>query len=90
MICFGEVLVDLSVQNQTNLGASQTQVSASLGGAPANVAVALTHLGIKTELAAGISQDLWGHWLHKHLLQQGVQTNLLLHDFFIINCVSDI
>jgi fructokinase len=61
----GEILVDLA-----NTGGAR--YLAVPGGAPANVAVALSRLGIPTELIARISHDHFGEFVRAHLVESGV------------------
>jgi len=61
----GEVLVDLA-----NTGGAL--YLAVPGGAPANVAVALSRLGVTTELIARISDDHLGEFVRAHLVANGV------------------
>jgi len=56
----GELLVDLA-------NAGGADYVALPGGAPANVAVALSRLGVPTELLARISTDSFGGLVRKHL-----------------------
>jgi fructokinase len=56
----GELLVDLA-------NAGGPEFVALPGGAPANVAVALSRLGVPTELLARISSDSFGRLVREHL-----------------------
>jgi len=61
----GEVLVDMA----TSGGADYVALP---GGAPANVAVALSRLGVPTQLLARISDDGFGELIRGHLEANGV------------------
>lgn len=63
----GEMLIDLVGE-----GPDGRRFTASPGGSPANVAVALARLGLDVSLLARISRDRFGRRLRAHLLDNGV------------------
>ncbi|MFC0471102.1 aminoimidazole riboside kinase [Halalkalibacter kiskunsagensis] len=73
IISLGEALIDFIPLDQTN-----TSYQKSPGGAPANVAVGLAQLGIKSTFAGKVGDDVLGRFLRDTLKQYGVQTNRML------------
>lgn len=69
VICLGEVLVDMIPLNATN-----TEYQKSPGGAPANVAVGISRLGVSSSFVGSIGYDLIGQFLKKTLDDYGVDT----------------
>ncbi|MCM2677239.1 carbohydrate kinase family protein [Alkalicoccobacillus plakortidis] len=67
IISLGEVLVDMIPLNAEN-----TEYQKSPGGAPANVAVGLSRLGIDSYFIGAVGTDLIGHFLRKTLVEYGV------------------
>ncbi len=64
---FGEALVDL-------LAHGERSFTATPGGSPANIAVALARLGHPVRFLGGLSTDRWGDLLDDHLRGAGVDT----------------
>jgi len=80
IVCLGELLVDFF---PLQIGKALTDVSSFRpvpGGAPANVAVAVAHLGCKSAFIGKVGDDEFGHWLEKILRYEGVETGCLRFD----------
>ncbi len=74
VVSFGEMLIDMF---PAEIGRRLADVSAFLpkpGGAPANVAVAVTRLGKKGAFIGKVGDDAFGHYLLDILAQEGVDT----------------
>jgi fructokinase len=67
IVVIGEALIDL-IEDKSNAGRYQAVV----GGANANVAIALARAGVKTQLLARISGDPFGQKIRKRLLDNKV------------------
>jgi len=69
----GEILVDMT---QTHIDANGIpHFAANPGGAPANVAVAVSKLGGESEFIGCVGNDLYGRLLRDTLLRNGVSTD---------------
>jgi fructokinase len=80
VVCLGELLVDFF---PLEIGKPLIEVSAFHpvpGGAPANVAVAVAHLGRKSAFIGKVGDDEFGHWLEKVLSREGVVTEGIRFD----------
>lgn len=76
-ICLGELLIDfVSTLNGVTLRDAPGFEKAP-GGAPANVAVSLSKLGIETYFIGKIGKDAFGDFLRMTLDKYGVKTNYL-------------
>lgn len=72
--CVGEVLIDfLSSAPTRSLEAAPGFVKAA-GGAPANVAVGLTRLGMRTAFVGAVGKDSFGRFLTNELRRYGIDT----------------
>ena len=74
VVCFGEILIDMF---PAEIGRRLVEVSAFLpkpGGAPANVAVAVTRLGKKGAFIGKVGDDAFGHHLINILAEEAVET----------------
>lgn len=72
----GECLVDLIAPAGGDLlSASELQIRE--GGAPANVAVALSRLGVPSRLHAAVGDDPFGERLRQRLAVEGVDTSMV-------------
>jgi fructokinase len=74
VVCMGEVLIDMF---PAEIGRRLVEISAFLpkpGGAPANVAVALSRLGKKSAFIGKVGDDAFGHYLVNVLAQEAVET----------------
>jgi fructokinase len=67
VLCFGEALIDM-------LAEPAGSYRPYAGGAPANVAVALAKLGVKSCFIGMLAQDAFGDFLHQSLESAGVST----------------
>lgn len=77
VVCFGEALVDMLSSRVAGepAGDELERFSKFPGGAPANVAVAVAKLGGNAYFAGMLGEDMFGHFLHDALAQQGVRTD---------------
>ncbi|MCX6026864.1 MAG: PfkB family carbohydrate kinase, partial [Chloroflexi bacterium] len=72
LVCLGELLVDMFPAEK---GRRLAQVSSFIpkpGGAPANVAVAASHLGVTSAFIGKVGDDAFGHHLAEVLRKEGV------------------
>lgn len=75
VLCFGEVLVDLI--GEPAGPASETRgFRPRIGGAPANVAVALTRLSVRSAFVGAVADDPFGPGLLERLNAEGVDVAL--------------
>jgi fructokinase len=74
-VCFGEALVDLLPDRRGRLR-DCARFEAHSGGAPANVAVGLSRLGLRTAFVGVVGEDEFGHLLDARLSAEGVQAHL--------------
>lgn len=70
VIAIGEVLIDFTPAGRSAAGNGQFECNP--GGAPANVAAALSRLGAKSALVSKVGADSFGSLLHNTLLDSGV------------------
>jgi len=77
-VCFGELLVDMVSDADAGLSGSGQFLKAP-GGAPANVAVGLSRLGVATAFVGQVGDDPFGHWLRDTLSIENVETKYLRH-----------
>src|SRR3990172_11996279 len=72
VVCFGELLIDFVA---TETGVSVGEASGFMkapGGAPANVAVAVSRLGHEAAFVGQVGDDPFGHFLAEVLDAEGV------------------
>lgn len=74
---FGELLVDIIGQEQTELKRVQS-FQRRAGGAPANFAVACSQLGMDVDLIAKVGKDAFGDFLYDCVKEKGVNTNQIM------------
>jgi len=75
VLCFGELLIDMvSPRPDADLG-SATQFLKAPGGAPANVAVGLSRLGIASAFVGSVGDDPFGHFLREVVGREGVDVS---------------
>jgi fructokinase len=74
-VCFGEALVDLLPDRRGRLRDCGT-FQAHSGGAPANVAVGLARLGLRTGFVGVVGEDEFGHLLARKLAEEQVEAAL--------------
>jgi fructokinase len=72
VLVIGEALVDLTVEQGPN--DTPLRLLAHPGGSPANVAVGLARLGVRTAFAGRLSATGFGPWLRAHLQTNAVDT----------------
>ncbi len=80
VICLGEILIDMFCPE---VGVPLERASSFVpvpGGAPANVAIGLAKLGIKSALISKVGDDPFGRLLQNVLLEHGVDTSHLKVD----------
>lgn len=79
-VCVGRANIDLyAVERDTSLKATSGFVK-SVGGSPANIAVALSRLGAKAGFIGKISKDPLGDFVLEYLASKGVDTRHLTYD----------
>ena len=79
-ICLGEILYDCFFDKSTNIDDS-INLRCYPGGAPANVSVGLSRLGISTGLIGAIGNDYFGEQIYKFLKNEHVDlTHLQIKD----------
>jgi fructokinase len=80
VVCMGELLIDfVSTVDNVSLVHSPGFVKAP-GGAPANVAVAIQRLGLKSRFVGKVGNDPFGVFLRETLENDGVDTTYLAVD----------
>jgi fructokinase len=72
LVCFGEALIDFLAQPAQ--GAAPRAFLQFAGGAPANVAVAAARLGLRSDFAGMLGEDMFGDFLLDSLRACGVGT----------------
>lgn len=80
VVSLGECLVDLIAPRGTDL-LTATDLHVRDGGAPANVAVALSRLGVPARMLAVVGDDQWGVRLRDHLAREGVDVSTVRSAF---------
>ena len=79
-ICVGRANVDLyAVERDTTLQATSGFVK-SVGGTPANIAVALSRLGAKAGFIGKVSKDPLGDFVYNYLESKGIDVTHLTYD----------
>lgn len=73
VIAIGEVLIDFTPAGRSAGGNEQFECNP--GGAPANVAAALSRLGARTALISKVGEDQFGSLLHRTLQSSGVDVS---------------
>lgn len=74
VVCLGELLVDMFPAEQGKRLAEVSAFRPKPGGAPANVAVSLSRLGMKSAFVGKVGDDAFGHHLAQVMIQEGVET----------------
>lgn len=80
VICLGEALIDFVSTAPVKSVADAPAFVPAAGGAPANVAVALARLGVKTGFVGKVGDDPFGRHLARTFAENGVDTTCLLLD----------
>lgn len=75
VITIGEVLIDFTPTGRT--AGDNEQFECNAGGAPANVAAALSRLGARSMLISKVGEDHFGSLLRNTLLHSGVDVSAL-------------
>lgn len=75
LLCYSEILVDAITTADTSV-----HITANAGGAPANVLVCASRLGMSTALIAKVGEDYIGKWLISVLKKAGIHTNGMVLD----------
>ena len=78
VLAFGEILIDFTFKGFNDAG--MRLFSQNPGGAPANVAVAVSRLGLKSAFVGKVGSDMHGDFLKEMLEKDGVDTSGLLFD----------
>ena len=80
VISIGEAFIDLvSSAPTTDLSTARSFIKIA-GGAPANVAVGLAKLGIKTAFLGKVGRDSFGRFVKNELKRNGVDIRLMIDD----------
>lgn len=80
VICIGELLIDFICSDINSNLEGGTHFIKKAGGAPANVAVAISRLGGRALFAGKVGSDSFGGFLKGVLDQNGVDTSMLIQD----------
>ncbi|WP_330985250.1 MULTISPECIES: carbohydrate kinase [Enterobacterales] len=80
IVCLGELLIDFVCTDIDQGLVKGENFLKKAGGAPANVAVAITRLGGDVRLAAQVGNDPFGEFLIERLRQESVDTTLIIRD----------
>src|SRR5437764_1074155 len=72
VLCFGEALIDFFPERPGRSLAECDRFVRHLGGAPANVAIALAQLGCRPGLMTLVGPDDFGRFVKKRLAELGV------------------
>ena len=75
VICLGEALVDFLPDRRGRLRDCE-RFEVHSGGAPANVAVGLARLGVRTGFVGVVGEDEFGHLLERKLRAEGIELSL--------------
>lgn len=77
IFCIGEMLIDFVAEKQGNDLSMATIFTKKAGGAPANVACAISKLGGKSTFVGSVGNDPFGSFLVSVLQEQGVDISLV-------------
>lgn len=75
IVCMGELLIDFMARETGVSVGEASGFDKAPGGAPANVAVALNRLGLKSAFMGQVGNDPFGHYLAQTLISNGVDTS---------------
>ena len=75
IVCLGEALVDIQPANRNQTLQAANLLRRVAGGAPANVTVALTRLGLKAAFLGKVGNDPFGLFLRDTLAKAGVDVS---------------
>ncbi|WP_276388803.1 carbohydrate kinase family protein [Eudoraea chungangensis] len=76
VFCIGELLIDFVAERQGNNLSEANVFTKKAGGAPANVACAISRLGGKSHFMGCVGDDPFGDYLLNILLEEGVDISL--------------
>ncbi len=76
VFCIGELLIDFVAEKQGSDLSKATNFTRKAGGAPANVACAISKLGGKSSFIGAVGHDPFGDFLLNVLKQEGVDISL--------------
>ncbi|OMF66088.1 5-dehydro-2-deoxygluconokinase [Paenibacillus glucanolyticus] len=80
MISLGRLCIDLNA-NEINRPMEQTRTFTKyVGGSPANIAIGVARLGLKSGFIGKISDDQMGRFIKQYLEEQGIDTTQLAVD----------
>jgi len=77
IVCIGEALIDFVALTPSTLERASAFERAA-GGAPANVAVGLSRLGIRSAFVGKLGHDPFGHYLFEVLRNEGVDVSCVV------------
>jgi fructokinase len=80
VVCLGEALIDMVAQQKGVTIAEAKGFSPAPGGAPANVAVGVAKLGVRSAFLGKVGADPFGHLLRDTLYQYGVDVGGMRFD----------
>ena len=80
ILAVGEILIDFIAQQEGQLK-DVGSFEKHAGGAPANVVVALSRLGVPSALISKVGADPFGDFLMEKLGNEGVSTEYILRDY---------
>lgn len=80
ILCIGEALIDMICVDKGKSLSAGNNFLKKTGGAPTNVAAAISALGGNVELAAKVGTDPFGNQLVKEMQDFGVSTKWMLQD----------
>jgi fructokinase len=78
VVCFGEILWDVFEARSRGREPIARVFRRELGGAPANVAVGLARLGVRSAVVGGVGRDRLGLALAARLRHEGVDPRFVL------------
>ena len=77
VFCIGEALIDFVAENQGSDLSKAREFTKKAGGAPANVACAISKLGGRSSFIGCIGDDPFGKYLIDIMVNCGVEVNLV-------------
>jgi fructokinase len=78
VVCFGEILWDIFEAGRRSAPSMARTFRAEPGGAPANVAIGLARLGVRSALSSAVGQDWLGRGLTQRLKSERVSTDFII------------
>lgn len=87
VICLGEIVIDW-IRATDGGGESGGDFERHLAGVPANVAVALSRLGVKSAMVGRVGDDYLGLWAKDELAREGVSTSGVIVDAAAVTRVA--